>query len=181
MKLPLRIVALSLPLVLTGCFHKIAKQPLQQTAPPVVAQPTPAPATEQSSQPGPEVKPSETTTTPQENKPSEQPKETTKPPVRHPKKAPQHPQVAGNPGVSAIGQLSSGGNSWQGRETAGSIQSIEHGVNGINRRLSDQEQGTANRIHEYMKKAKVALDSGDVDGAKTLVAKARVLLGELQK
>ena len=53
--------------------------------------------------------------------------------------------------------------------------------NGINRTLSDPEQKTAALIREDLKQARAALDSGDVDGARTLVAKARVLLAELSQ
>jgi hypothetical protein len=45
--------------------------------------------------------------------------------------------------------------------------------------MSDQEQKTAAHIREFLKQAREALASGDVDGARTLAAKAKVLLGEL--
>ena len=54
-------------------------------------------------------------------------------------------------------------------------------MKGINRRLNDQEQKTAEHIREFIKQAKAALASGDVDGASTLAAKAKVLLTELQQ
>ena len=53
------------------------------------------------------------------------------------------------------------------------------GLNGITRQLSDQEQTTAAHIREFIKQAREALKSGDVDGASTLAAKAKVLLQEL--
>lgn len=173
-----------LPLLLSGCFHKAAKTPVQQTAPQVVQQPAPQPTVEPTPAPQPEVKPQEPTPAPEQPKTADQTQQASKPPVHHPKKPVNHnPQVAsnGSPGVSAIGQLSSGGSSDQGRETSNSIAATERGLNNIGRKLNDQEQSTANRIREYLKKARVALDSGDVDGARTLVAKAKVLLGELTK
>jgi hypothetical protein len=83
--------------------------------------------------------------------------------------------------VSAIGQLSSGdpGNSRQ--QTENSIGDIERRLNGINRTLSDSEQKTADHIREFLKQARAALDSSDVEGAHTLAAKAQVLLTELTK
>jgi hypothetical protein len=45
--------------------------------------------------------------------------------------------------------------------------------------LSEQEQLTVEHIREFLKQAKQALASGDVDGASTLAAKARVLLAEV--
>jgi len=85
------------------------------------------------------------------------------------------------PGVSAIGQLSSGDPTDLRRETVESIATIERGLIGINRQLSDAEQKTAVQIREYLKQAREALETGDVDGAHTLAAKAKVLLSELNQ
>jgi outer membrane biosynthesis protein TonB len=87
--------------------------------------------------------------------------------------------AAPNPGVSAIGQLSSGESSELWRKTSDSIAATERGLNGINRQLTDSEQKTAEHIREFLKQARVALAAGDVDGASTLAAKAKVLLTEL--
>ena len=67
------------------------------------------------------------------------------------------------------------------RETVDSIAATERGLNGIGRTLSDLEQTTAAQIREFLKKAREALASGDVDGAHTLAAKAKVLLSELSQ
>jgi hypothetical protein len=83
--------------------------------------------------------------------------------------------------VSAIGQLSSGDPSELQQRTINSIAATERGLSSITRQLSDQEQKTAAQIREFLKEAKAALASGDVDGAHTLAAKARVLLGELSQ
>ncbi len=172
-----------LPLLLTGCFHRAGKPPVQQTAPPVVAQPVPAPAPEPVPLPQAEIAVPVTPPATEAPQPAEPAQEAAKPPVHHKKPVNHNPQQAssGSPGVSAIGQLSSGGSSDQGRETANSIAATERGLNGINRKLNDQEQKTASQIREFLKKARIALDSGDVDGAHTLAAKAKVLLGELTK
>jgi hypothetical protein len=83
--------------------------------------------------------------------------------------------------VSAIGQLSSGDASDLRQQTVNSIVAIERGLNGITRGLSNQEQKTVAQIREFLKQAKAALNSGDVYGAHTLAAKAKVLLGELSR
>ncbi len=83
--------------------------------------------------------------------------------------------------VSAIGQLSSGDPADYRNETAESIDAIERGLNRISRPLSDTEQKTADHIREFLKEARAALASGDVDGAHTLAVKAKVLLAELTK
>ena len=60
-----------------------------------------------------------------------------------------------------------------------SITATERGLNGIHRTLSTQERKTVAQIRRFLKQAKQALTSGDVDGAHTLAAKAKVLLSEL--
>lgn len=182
MKLPAKSVAWLLPLLLSGCFHKTNHPPVQPVAPPIenVPQPAPAPA------PAPtEPAPPATTapTAPPAVETSAQPKVTPKRPVRHKKPATQAnaTQVAsnGSTGVSAIGQLSSGDASDLRQQTINSITATERGLNGINRNLDSQQQKTAAQIREFLKQARAALNSGDVDGAHTLAVKARVLLGEL--
>ena len=83
--------------------------------------------------------------------------------------------------MSAIGQLSSGDPPDRRLETVESIANVERGLSNLNRTLSDSEQKTAAQIREYLKEAKDALSTGDVDGARTLAAKAKVLLGELSQ
>jgi hypothetical protein len=114
---------------------------------------------------------------------SARPKETPKPPLRHRKPAASNTQQAsnGSSGVSAIGQLSSGDPSDLRQQTVNSITATERGLSGIGRKLNDQEQKTAAQIREFLKQAKAALNSGDVDGAHTLAVKANVLLGELSQ
>lgn len=109
-------------------------------------------------------------------------------PARHkrPPKAAQQASITPPPpsetsGVSAIGQLSSGEPSDLRRETVDSIAGTERGLDGLGRKLNSQEQRTAKQIREYLKQAKEALIANDVDGAHTLAAKARVLLGELSQ
>ena len=89
--------------------------------------------------------------------------------------------VAANatPEVSAIGQLSSGDPAIFRQQTEGAIMAIERQLNSINRKLSDSDQKTAGQIREFLKQAKAALASGDVEGAHTLAAKAQVLLAGL--
>ncbi len=51
----------------------------------------------------------------------------------------------------------------------------------IHHTLSSGQRKTAAQIRRFLKEAKQALDSGDVDGAQTLVAKAKVLLDEIAR
>ncbi len=114
--------------------------------------------------------------------------ESVKPLIRHRKPA-NPPEIVSvpeaaanpNPAVSAIGELSSGDPATYRRQTEDAIASVERGLNNINRTLSDSDQKTADQIREFLKQAKTALASGDVDGAHTLTAKAQVLLAALTK
>jgi outer membrane biosynthesis protein TonB len=183
MKLPARSVVWLLPLMLTACFHKTHKTQVPPLAPPVVVTPAPAPEPAPTVPPPPVVTvptqpaaPETTTTTPPQQPPP-------KPPVKHKKPVNKNVQQAsnGSPGVSAIGQLSSGDPSDLRWQTGNSIAATERGLNNIGRKLNDQEMKTAAQIREFLKQARAALASGDVDGAHTLALKAKVLLGELSR
>jgi outer membrane biosynthesis protein TonB len=201
MKVPIKCVALLLPLLLTGCFHwphqKQAQRPL---APPIETASLPEPTTTPADIPPPAI--SEPQPTAPEPAPSTTPAQTTPTPapVRHKKPTPKPAESAksgeqtkaeqtknteqasnGDPGVSAIGELSSGTPSSYRRQTEDSIAATERSLNAITRTLNDGEQKTATHIRDYLKEARTALATGDVDGAHTLAAKAKVLLAELTK
>jgi outer membrane biosynthesis protein TonB len=186
MKLPAKSVVWLLPLLLTACFHKTNQSQVQPLAPPIEDAPPPKPEPSPTDLPPPVVTIPNQTPAPSNNaKP--QPQAKPKPPVKHKKTTPppasNTTQQASNgtAGVSAIGQLSTGDSSDKRQETVESIAATERGLSGITRELNDQEQKTAGQIREYLKQAKTALGSGDVDGAQTLAAKAKVLLGELSR
>ena len=190
MKLRARSVAWLLPFMLTACFLRKHPAPQKPYAPPpsTVPKPSTAPV---------ELPPSATTipsqpivsdsavlsklarkTPPRRKKPvnkNGQQATDTGPPAAN--SAPQ--SASESPAVSAVGKLSSGDPSDLRRETEESIASTERGLNGIGRTLNDQDQKTASQIREFLREARQALASGDVDGAHTLAAKAKVLLSEL--
>ena len=175
MRLSAKSAAWLFLLFLTGCIHihKTQVAQNQPLAPPIeeTAPPKPEPA----SLPPPDV------TIPAQAVPQiALPPEPVKRPPRH-RKPPANPQVAssGVPASSIIGQLSTGDPPNKRQQTDASIQSTEKNLNGITRKLNDQEQKTVAQIKEFLKQAKDALTSGDVDGAYTLADKAKVLLDEL--
>jgi hypothetical protein len=188
MKLRARNVAWLLPFLLTACFHKTHSSNSQPYAPPLSTVPKPATTSV-------ELPPTATTIPTQPLASGIQLEPTRKPRIkhwRHADKAVQQtastapppvnsaPQATTEtPEVSAVGKLSSGDPSDMRRETADTIAATERGLNGIGRALNDSEQKTAAQIREFLKQASVALATGDVDGAHTLAAKAKVLLGEL--
>lgn len=189
MKAPARIGVWLLPLMLTGCFHRSHTAQTQPLAPPVVPplQTTPAPEPTKVEPATPALlQPANPTTTTAETASTTPPaNQTPKPPVHHAPKKPAnpHPQMAANGGngVSAIGQLSSGDPGDSRRQTEDSLAATERGLKALNRPLNDQEQRTVAHIREFLKQARQALASGDLDGAHTLASKARVLLAELSR
>ena len=94
--------------------------------------------------------------------------------------------AAGQPSAtSPIGQLSSssdGGSTHSRQEIQEQINKTESGLKEITSRLtSDEQHQTATQIKTFLDKAKKALEQEDLDGANTLVTKAKVLLDELTK
>jgi hypothetical protein len=182
MRLPAKIGAWVLPLFLTGCFlHRFHKTPAPPVAPKIDTTSSNAPPPTQL--PPPEL----TIPTKPPVSETELPAQSPRPPARH-RKPSANPNPAGDesqqtaseePAVSAIGQLSSGDPAGFRHQAEVSIAETERGLNGLNRQLNDQEKKTAAHIREFLKQAKAALASGDVDGASTLAAKAKVLLNEL--
>ena len=182
MKTPFKsVLFLTLPLLLSGCFHKAEQVQNQPLAPPIEDSPPPAP------QPSPTELPPPVVTVPTNQSATSStsaPKSEEKPAKRvahHPKPDPKPEQASSAtvPAVSAIGQLSSGDPADLRQQTEDSIASTEHGLKDINRSLNDQEQKTVTQIREFLKQARTALTTGDVDGAHTLALKAKVLLGEI--
>jgi hypothetical protein len=181
----LAVVALLVLLpIMQGCDQKAKTTQNQTLAPPIVDAPPPKPATVSTADLPPPVvgnpQPSEPATADANAKPATPPK---KPSHKKTAAQSQPTQEAANPApsssVSAIGELSGGASGDQRTQTEEMINATEKGVNAINRKLSDSEVKTAAQIHEFLKQAREALTSGDVDGATTLAKKAKVLLAEL--
>jgi hypothetical protein len=196
MKFHARSVAWLLPLFLTGCFPVFHRHPVQPVAPPIDSASKQAPPAvehppleatipsvplasgapvQPALKPKPRTKRKKPGSGNSEQTASAQPAPGNAQPV--PANAP--PAAAETPAVSAVGQLSSGEHADLRQQIEESITAIDRGLNGIGRQLSEPEQKTAAQIREYLKQAREALASGDLDGARTLAAKAKVLLGEL--
>jgi hypothetical protein len=176
-------LALLVPLLLSGCiFHKKQPQTVQ----------TLAPAASTAARPEPEHPdlPASATTIPQQPikaaadaslpaKPvSRRHRQPAKPPEQAANVPPTAP-AAETPAVSAIGQLSTGEPSNLRHSVEESMAATERGLANIGRSLNDQEQKTAAQIREFLKQAKEALNHNDIDGARILASKAKVLLSEL--
>jgi hypothetical protein len=177
MKLSARSAGWLLPLLLlTGCIHKTQVAQNQPLAPPIEDTPPPKPEPAPTNLPPPEV------TIPVQPQPQVPvPSEPVKKPPKHKKPVNTNPQVASNevPAVSAAGTLSAADPPSVRQQADASIESTEKTLNGISRKLNDQEQKTAAQIREYLKEAREALTAGDADGARNLANKAKALLDEL--
>jgi outer membrane biosynthesis protein TonB len=175
--------ALLLPLLLGGCAHKPKTAQNQPAlAPPIEDTPRSKPNNAPTNLPPPVItvpsppQPTATNTPPPAPPPKPKPHHKPKP-----AEGDQNTQTAANapPPVPAAGSFSTGEPADLRKQTDTTIADTERGLNGITRPLSDQEKKTSGQIREFLKQARVALTTGDVDGAHTLAQKAKVLLAEL--
>jgi hypothetical protein len=183
MKLRAKNAAWLLPFFLTGCFpfHKNKPQ-LDQLLAPILVNLTKPPIMHPDLPLAALLLPDQPLVT------EDDVEEEDVPAPRH-RRLPGPVQQATNPpsapdestGVSAIGTLTSGEPYGMRRETEDSLAATERGLSAINRNLSDQERKTVAQIKEYIKQAREALNTGDVDGAFTLAAKAKTVLTELSQ
>jgi len=180
MKSPARCAAWLLPFLLTGCIHT----PFHKNQPAPLIMAPPIPHTQPLELANVELPPAFRLIPGKPLVNLRVHDQTEKPPRRHrvPSEIEIAPEVTGNqnPEVSAlVGPLSSGDPGSYRQQTEAMIASIERGLNGINHPLNDSDQKTADQIREFLKQARTALGSGDVDGAHNLAAKAQVLLAAL--
>lgn len=178
MKLSARSAAWLLPLLLTGCFHKKQVAQNQPLAPPIEEQQAAKAEPPQAHLPPPEV------TIPEQAPPKQipLPPEPVKKPQKHKKPANTNTQIATAAApapVPAAGNLTTNDPPNLRQTTDSMLEQTEKSLNGINRKLNDQEQKTAAQIREYIKQARDALTAGDIDAAHNLATKAKLLLDEL--
>lgn len=185
MKLKVKVVAWSLSLLLAGCAHKTNQSRNQPLAPPVIDTSPAKPDNAPINLPPPVVTVPKTPT-PTVTKGEPPPKQSTrrrKAKAAQPAAPPPAQEAAngGTPEVDAIGQLSTGEPPDLKKQTTDTISETERGLKELHRKLNDQEQKTSTQIQEFLKQARAALSTGDVDGAHTLALKAKVLLSELNQ
>lgn len=182
MNVPVASAAALLLLLMTGCAHSHRQMAqIQPLAPPLVETPPPAPPPQVTTVPPP---PAVAESTPEPvPEPPREPEH--KKPVRHHKSAPRDsappPAEAADNSVPALGQISSGDPPDLRLQTQNSIHYIEQQLSGIRGNVSEQDKHTIEHIREFLNQAKKALTAGDLDGASTLAAKAKVLLAEVSR
>jgi hypothetical protein len=194
MKANVRYVVLILPLLLSSCVHKTNQAlNLPPLAPPIEDAPPSKPDNAPANLPPPVISlPDKNASTtappapkPETPAPAPKHKKSKNPQTQAPSSPAQTTEQASNasPEVPAIGpgSLSSGAPADLKNETQNMIADTERGLNGINRKLSDQEEKTSAKVREFLKQAKSALSTNDVVGAHGLAVKAKVLLTELSQ
>lgn len=193
MKHVVRSIALGASLLMTGCIHKTQQVQTQAPlAPPIEDAPLPKPNSAPANLPPPVIsvpqpdKPAPATTAAKPEPPPAPAPRKKKPSAGKPAQtttaaAPPATEQAANasPEVPAIGNLSSGDAQDMRGRTVTLINDTDRGLKGLNRKLNDQEEKTSTQIREFLKQARTALNTNDVDGAHTLAVKAKVLLDEL--
>ena len=87
-----------------------------------------------------------------------------------------------DPGM-VIGSLTAGGEQVpeKKKEASGMIADLDKRLAGLPPAVLEQQKEGIARVVHFEKEARSALDSGDVEGAVTLVTKAKVLLDDLTK
>jgi ribosomal protein S20 len=84
---------------------------------------------------------------------------------------------------SAIGALTSGGeaNPRSQQEAADMITANEKRLNALPSQIVEEQKAQISKVKNFQRQAQEALNSGDVEGAKTLATKAKLLLDDLSK
>jgi len=97
--------------------------------------------------------------------------------------APEEATPEPMPDTVAIGELTAGGaaDPQAQQEDANLIASIEKRLNALPARTVRRQRTQINRVRNFWQQAREALNSGDVEGAKTLATKAKLLLDDLEK
>lgn len=160
---------------------------LDTTTPP---EPSPAPAVPPKHTVRHRPKPAAQENAPQEH-PSAQAAAQSQPAAQAPTEAQTNPSEVAKaastgqpPEMSPIGQLSTTNdtaNTADRQNIAKDIDSTETGLNAIKRAFSADEQKTVTQIRTFITRARDALRADDLDGARTLSTKAKLLLQELKK
>ncbi len=189
MKFTARSIGGLLPLLLCACIHNRTQSQVQPLAPPIEDPPPLKTDSSTANLPPtiitePKPQPPTIVMRPEPPKVVQKHKKTSKPVSPPPTASQPSTEVAAGtapPEVPAIGTFTSGVPDDQKNQAANSIADVEKGLSSITRKLSDQEEKTSTQIKEYLKQARTALNSGDVEGANTLAIKAKVLLSELSQ
>jgi hypothetical protein len=166
---------------LAGCRHKtpailpqVSKAPIELETPP-----------ESANAPMIEPLPDAATVTPPPVPTATPPKRARRRPTPPPKEPPPT-QVASAepaPGVTAIGELSSGTAPTPETQQAVKdlIAAIEKRITALPSATANQQRGQIRQVRLFLKQSQQALNSGDAEAAKNLATKAKLLMDDVEK
>lgn len=182
--LSLAITLALLSLVLTGC-HKQIKAAAAPVPPPFIGEGAPAIGVP----PPTHVTPDATLEYPETPapEPAEKPKPVRKPvpakPTAPPQTATPPPATTANPSVNILGTLSTGGEVSPALRDATNnlLRTIHQRMDNTPVDRQAQHHDQFERVRNFVHQADEAWKTGDVEGARTLATKARVLLDEIQQ
>jgi hypothetical protein len=181
-----RLASAALCVVLTsglsGCRHKQPPvAPLPQITTPVALETPPPPE----KQPVIETPPTKLPPTPIAVAATRPPKEKKRQPAAAPAAPPPVQVASADPGTeaSAIGALTAGGGTdpRMQQEAADLIASNDKRLNALPSQVTEDQKAQISKVKNFQRQAQEALNSGDVEGAKTLATKAKLLLDDLAK
>lgn len=167
----------------SGCRHKLVLPPLPPISEPVTLVASPQPESPPMVQP-PEVElppvPVASGGSPRRER-RHRPAQTNVPASAQTNTDATPPPIP--PEEIAIGALSLGGdaNPRAQQETAELLASIDKRLSGLPSDKARSDRAQVSRIRNFQRQAQDALSSGDVEGAKTLGTKAKLLLDDLEK
>jgi ribosomal protein S20 len=178
-------LACALALGVSGCRHRTVVPPLPPITQPVDIVTTPPDAKPPMVEAAP-VKLPPPPVASAASKPRRTPRRSTKPAspaVTPPAQVASAEPGAPSPEQTAIGALSSGGDSnpKAQQDAADLIASIEKRLTALTSHKVDAEKAQISKIKNFQRQAQQALASGDAEGAKTLATKAKLLLDDLEK
>lgn len=191
MRLAARWSAWLLPLILCGCGHNVKQAQMQQVLAPPIEEAPPPPDLAPDALPAPAynipktkepvaVPPEPVKAAPKHRRSSKAVSQASATPAPTPAPATDAPPIAAVE-ENALGKLETPEGPDSKKQTENSIAEVERGLNGLGRKLNDQETKTSTQIREFLKQARTALAGGDIAGANTLAGKAKALLGELSQ
>jgi len=184
----LTAVALCLTLLAVGCEKKPVRAAPPVLVPSIEAEPRPAPlpqsAPNENPNPAPEPAPAATPPS-EEQKPKPKPHKSApkKPAPPTPTESKSEPVKPAAPGNSAqiTAAIPRAAMQSQKQETEQLLYNSQGRLGGINRSLSDSEQGMLQQARNYIVQSNQALQAGDIERAYNLAVKANLLTNELTK
>ena len=160
---------------LGGCRHRVMVQLPQISQVQIDLETPPEPTTPPTIPEDAEITPPDLPTTPV-TLPRHRPAPPKEPPVQVASAEPE-------PGVAAIGALSSGGEAdpQLQQEIRDLISAIQKRLAALPAALANQQRSQVRQVRLFLKQSQQALASGDAAAARTLATKAKVFMDEVEK